>query len=437
VFADGPFYAALVASLGGVSWLRGAAFFALVTLVAAFVPSAHGVTIAGTRSWSLAAAGYPPIVIHPGQATSSKRSATITLPDGAVQGGKTWYRIHLHYRLALDPQSPSGHIYVEASTDGWPCAMVRFDVTRANGTAHVKMVASGLVDGVQAKTVALVHEGTFENFLEYRGVRSGRNTVAFTAERYGPARFRSLTIYSDTRIVRSSAALPELTLEPFAPRRVTAGVPFLLGFRVRNTGGIRTLSGHVDLIPGSGLKQLRAGTFPALPTGALTTGSLHLVAPHAGDYQLTIAAQGGNASQAATLALTRQVTITEPQPQPVSTKRWLLSAAMYGCLMLAIAVGGLPGWAAAVGVVVLWVALGFAVRSYAAIAFVLVIPLWDAVRGTTSGDLGQVWALDLVILGPLGAAFVAAGVFVGRRRRSRITPARSSSSSCRRARNPY
>ena len=300
----GRFYAALVAPLGGAGWTRGATIFALVALVAAFVPSAQGLPGPGTRTWSLAAAGYPQIVVLPGRATASKRTVTITLPRGAVQGGTTWYRIHLHYRLALDPKSAAGHIYVEAATDGWPCAMVRFDVTRVHGQAHARMVASGLVAGAQTKAVALVHEGTFENYLEYRGVRGGRNTVTFTAERYGPARFRKLTIYGDTSIVRSSAGLPELTLEPFAPRTVTAGVPFLLRYRVRSTGGIRTLAGRVALLPGSGLRQLRGSAFPALRPGAAATGSLRLLAPHRGDYNLTIAAQGGNAGQAATLAVT-------------------------------------------------------------------------------------------------------------------------------------
>jgi hypothetical protein len=294
-----------VASTRGIGRLAGVTILVPLALAAAVVvASARGGTTLATRSWSLAAAGYPSVTVLPGRAAASKRSVTIRLPAGATQGGNTWYRIHLHYRLELDPRTPAGHVYVEASTDGWPCAMVRFDVSRVAGQVHVREVASGLVDGVQAKPAALVHEGTFENFLEYRGVRGGPNTVTFTAERYGPARFRRLTIFGDTRIVRSSAALPALTLEPFAPRRVTAGVPFLLGFRVRNTGGIRTLAGGVGLVPGSGLRQLRAGAFPALRTGAAATGSLRLLAPHAGDYDLTIAAQGGNAGQSATLAVT-------------------------------------------------------------------------------------------------------------------------------------
>lgn len=258
---------------------------------------------AGTPSWSLDAAGYPRVVLLPGKATATKRSVVLLLPNGAVQGGKTWYRIHLHYRLSLDPRTPPGHVYVEAATDGWPCAMIRFDVTRVGGKPRVREVASGLVDGVRAKEVALVHEGTFENFLEYRGVRGGRNVVTFTVERYGQARFRRLTVFGDTAIVRSAAGLPALSLEPFAPRSVRAGVPFALRVRVRNTGGVRTLGGRVDLVPGSALRQLAAGTFPTLLPGAVAMGSLRLLAPHRGRYVFTVTAEGGNASQAAALAV--------------------------------------------------------------------------------------------------------------------------------------
>jgi len=296
------FYAEAVTGVRGST--RAATLLTLIALVAAFVATARGST-PGLRSWSIAAAGYPRVVIHPGKGTMSKRTVAITLPKGAVQGGRTWYLIHLHYRLVLDPQTPPGDVYVEAATDGYPCAMIRFDVTRVNGKPRVKAAASGLIsNGVKA--VGLVHEDTFENYLEYRGVRGGRNTVTFTAERLGPARFLRLTIFGDTRVVLTRASLPALAVEPFAPRRVTAGVPFALAYRIRNTGGSRTLAGQVGLVPGSGLRQLRGGAFPALRPGGVANGSLRLLAPHRGTYRLTIVAQGGNAGNAATLALTAQ-----------------------------------------------------------------------------------------------------------------------------------
>lgn len=109
-----------------------------------------------------------------------------------------------------------------------------------------------------------------------------------------------------------------------------------------------------------------------------------------------------------------------PHPR-ASTKQWAVGAIGYGCVLAGIAWTSLPGWATALCVIALWVALGFWLRSYAAAVFVLVIPLWDAVRGTASGDLGPDWVLDLLLLVPVGAVLVSAGAFLGRRR-TRVLP---------------
>ena len=99
-----------------------------------------------------------------------------------------------------------------------------------------------------------------------------------------------------------------------------------------------------------------------------------------------------------------------------TTARWLASAAVYGCLMLAIAFTPLPGGALLGGVLLIWFALGFTLRSYSAIVLVFVVPIWGAIRGTTSGDMGADWPLELLVAVPAGALFVAAGVWAGRLR---------------------
>lgn len=261
-------------------------------------------TARGTASWSLAGAGYSQLVIRPGAAPRKSRSVRLRLPTNAVQGAGTWYRIRLHYRLELDPQTAPGHVYVEASTDGYPCAMIRFDINRVGGKTRVVKAETGLVNGSSVTRVGLVHEGVFENVLEYRGVRGGPNVVTFTTERLEAARARALTIYPDTAIVSSRAGLPAITLEPFVPRGLKAGRPFALRFRVRNTGGVRTQGGHAALIPGSGLRQVGTASFPALAPGTAAMGSMKLVAPHAGRFQVTIAATTSNAGRSATFAVT-------------------------------------------------------------------------------------------------------------------------------------
>ncbi len=263
-----------------------------------------GATTAARSAWSLAAAGYPQLVIRPGAAAQASRSVTLNLPPHAVQGAGTWYRIRLHYRLELDPQTPPGHVYVEAASDSYPCAMIRFDVTRKGGEPHVVKAETGVVNGSNLANVGLVYEGRFENVLEYRGVRGGPNAVTFTIERLGAARARKLTIFPDTAIVSSRAGLPALTLEPFVPRHLKAGRPFVLRFHVQNTGGISTQGGHVALLPGSGLRQLAPAPFPALRPGGSAAGSLRLVAPKPGRYRLTLAATTSTAGRAATLAVT-------------------------------------------------------------------------------------------------------------------------------------
>jgi len=194
-------------------------------------------------------------------------------------------------------------VYVEAATDGWPCAMIRFDVTRVHGRIRVTTGEVGSDHRVHAANVGLVHEARFVNVLEYRGMRGGRNAVTFTVERLGPARFRQLTVFGDTAIVRSSVGLPGLRLEPVVPRGVRVDTPFVLRFRVRNTGDVRTHAGRVHLQLGGGLLVVGGGTFPALRPGAAAMGSLRLLAPHRGRYQLLLVADSTNAGTMATLGV--------------------------------------------------------------------------------------------------------------------------------------
>ena len=58
---------------------------------------------------------------------------------------------------------------------------------------------------------------------------------------------------------------------------------------------------------------------------------------------------------------------------------------------------------------------GYRMRTYAAVILLLLLPLWDAHTGSTTGDLGETWKLDLIFVLPVGVPLVAVAAFVGRR----------------------
>jgi hypothetical protein len=232
------------------------------------------------------------------------------LPAGAKQGAPDWYMLKLHYSLVLSPRSGSGIVYLTASTNGRAAAMITFDVNKRGEKLKVTRSDLGLVSGNRKQASAKrVWNGAFTNYLQYKGVREGMNSLTFKFLQLGSARIDSWKIYSDTGIVRTRNGPSRIELIPsIGERRIVVGDRFRVGFRIQNTS--RTP------VPAGGRVTLRVSTKSALAViGSDSTrlrsisgrrsvsGSFLLEARKAGSIPITLGASSWGGSPLVRLAV--------------------------------------------------------------------------------------------------------------------------------------
>lgn len=236
--------------------------FLLAASIVALV-SANGVAVAGEGPvidkrgvWTLTRLGLDKQTImgDPG-AERLVKTVRFRLPEGARQGGSTWYLLRYHFRLVIAPDSGSGRIYVGASTNDRASAQIRFDVDRAGSRVSVVSHELGFVAGSQTRAAtSLTQEFHFANFLQYKGVKPGINTLSFEVEQYAQAKFRSLTVSPDSGIELSALGPSEVTMTVAVPRRnIEVGEAFELVVDLKNRRGRSPGSATVRLALPSGL----------------------------------------------------------------------------------------------------------------------------------------------------------------------------------------
>jgi hypothetical protein len=298
---------------------RALATTALATLAGA-APAAGAPPVA--KVWTLRSLGHRDQFFGATSRQFSYRDVEFTLPRGAHQGPNSWYLIRLHFRISISPDSGPGRIYIVASTNDRPAAMIRFDTTASRAGVRVRSSELGLVNGARSATgLPLVVESRFENFLEYKGVRAGKNTLTFKVEQYDGARIRSLRVFGDSGIEFSRLGPATLRLEPFLSRRaLEVGSTFDVGFRVHNDGERPSVGGTVTLLVGEGLRRRGPRTWPLgtiRPEGE-EQGKLTLEARRPGRFDVMLASQTVFGSRLARLQV-------EVHPASQRSRGWIIA----------------------------------------------------------------------------------------------------------------
>jgi hypothetical protein len=305
---------------------------ALGACAAVLAPGASAA--AGDRVIDLRGLGFGDQVFGPTKRPAAERDFAFRLPRGAKQGSDTWYLIRLHFRLSVMPASGSGRLYVVASTDGRPCALVRFDVRRTASGLRVRSSELGLVRGARrASGRSLVRETRFENFLQFAGVRGGRNVLTLKIEQYDGARMRSLRFFADSGIVVSHRGPAALALEPLLrSRTVEAGRTFKLDFRLRNTGERPAEGATVRVLaaPGLAIRGARSRTVGAVGPKTYAGGTFELEPQRAGRFAITLVASSVFGSPRARLEV-------QAAPARGGSHRALVAAAAGAALLVAAA----------------------------------------------------------------------------------------------------
>lgn len=199
-----------------VRWVRIAAVCAV-----AVAGAACGDAVAATeRVIPLDALARGPVVL--GDAVGRQAvELPYRLAPGAAQGPRRWWTMRLRYRLRLSPESTSGIVRVVGETNGRTVIQIAYSLRRRNGQLTFRRTAAD-VDGQRE------HRGRgrrdafeFENFLQYAGVRGGRNTWTIRLEQDRHARIDRLEVLGSSAIVHT-------TRTPYALRtvpRLVGGAP--------------------------------------------------------------------------------------------------------------------------------------------------------------------------------------------------------------------
>lgn len=231
--------------------------------------------------FTLASMGHADQTLTPGKSSGASATTTYLLPEGARQGGPTWYRLRLHYRAKVSEQSGPGTITIWANANDEAVAAIDLEVRRLGQRLEVVSSSVGLVEGgKRGASSRLDVEGTFSNFLVYGGVRPGLNELRFDVQQMGAARAESVTIYEDTALVIDEAGPATIELVPaLEDRDVRVGEPFVLRYEIRNTGGVALPAGGelaISLPRGVVVTGLEVHPLARVPGGGSAEGEYRL-----------------------------------------------------------------------------------------------------------------------------------------------------------------
>jgi hypothetical protein len=229
------------------------------------------------------------------------------LPEGSRQGGRRWYVLRLHVEVSVTRPTRSLS-YLSALTNGFAAAQIELNAVRSGGRLVTFTSSLGLVNGlVNAATRKQVFRLRFANYLQRRGVRSGRNTLIVRVDPSAASRAVSVRVLSDTGIVRTRTPPPSLSLHVAWPARqgVRVGKPLTIHWTLTDQSALAALRVGVEPLFDArdfemlGPKRLvierlegtRKGTFTLLPRRSVrTTLFVRADSPNANSPAAAIAA---------------------------------------------------------------------------------------------------------------------------------------------------
>lgn len=225
-----------------------------------------------------------------------RSSIPFSLPSGASQGPKRWYLMKLHFTIEFAKASKPGFVFVSGLTNGRAAAQIEFYVQRsAPGGRVVRWRTLDYIRGGRSGTTKNRRvEIRFENYLQFRGVRSGRNVLTIQLERYDGVEVESLTVHPDSGIVltQTGPARLRIDVEP-SSKRVSVGDEFVLRYTVKNVGQRPALRVSVSPEVRPGIEQLGARVHSKAVLRDSMRGSFRFRALEAGGFPVGIFVDSG------------------------------------------------------------------------------------------------------------------------------------------------
>lgn len=184
----------------------------------------------------------------------AKRTFEFGNPENIKQGNGQWYLLRMDATVSFAPQTKRGSVILSGFTNGRAAAQVEFSTRPGpDGSVTTSWNAVDFIQGPNKGSAAgrSVHL-SYKNFLQFAGMRLGRNRLTFQLERFGRAKLAKVTIGKRSGVYVASAGPVELALDgAFPAGPPTVGEPTDVLVTVTNTGPRLARDVRVALMPES------------------------------------------------------------------------------------------------------------------------------------------------------------------------------------------
>lgn len=241
---------------------------------------------------------HSPIVLHErSNAMLDTVSVPYRLPASADERPGHWYVLRLHAEVVFRSDTLPGSLNLSVDTNGRTVASINFEVTRKDGRPVITSDALGLVRGLERNTSSrLSREIRFENYLQYQGVRPGRNTITFYGTANAVGMIKYIRIYADTGLELKASGPSSATLTPhISPTTPRVGDRIRIAFTLTRTSGAGIPRAVVQVCTNTESLQPRSPTKVTLHWGSPRTvsGEFSFSARKAGTTPVELVADAG------------------------------------------------------------------------------------------------------------------------------------------------
>jgi hypothetical protein len=185
--------------------------------------------------------------------SASERFAFL-LPEGVTQGPDTWYLLRMNVTVTFGSSGGHGSVLVGASTNGRAAAQVEFYPERnRSGRSRVSWDTADLIHGAyDGRAGGRSARVEFVNYLQFKGVMGGANTLTFEAETFGRTDVQDIEIGPASGVYATPIGPPGLVMEAnFSDDELRVGEPGALEVKVSNLHGRPVKDVVVELQPRS------------------------------------------------------------------------------------------------------------------------------------------------------------------------------------------
>jgi hypothetical protein len=248
------------------------------------------VTVDKPGRWTLPRLGFGALDV-PVTGAWTRVTLPYRLPRDARQGPHDWYLLRLHFEIAFERGGGPGKAWVVGAGNHYGAVLLEF--TRGSRGRSIEWNSLDLIKGwVERRTAAHRIAVVARNYLPYRGVRPGRNTLTISLRRAGTFRVKRLKVLADSGIEVTPHSPARLVLEADPPSGpIEPGEIFNVGYRVRNEGDRagRQVVAQISLGQSGAPRVIGSDAEHLGRVADVAHGSFRLRAREAGRYRILLA----------------------------------------------------------------------------------------------------------------------------------------------------